>query len=387
MINQWLQRYRSARFVPAPATSVHHHLRITTYQHRQENLKRMARSWSHTAPVLVTVGALTLASGCAFTTNEKDTEKSPARAAASAIPFPGVVSRSEAKRFLQRYVKANNAANAKWDPALLSTVEGGALVEMSKAAYKQKPNMDAKERAEYETPWYYTSPTAKDFHIPPAGAASWFAITVTSWSKVDRKVSKEKALIIFDRDKDGRWKLVASSWIDPKKAELIAHDKHGFAIPVVQTSRKQGGAVAPDQLDEALADIYATGGTKAGDVFKESATTKWMRKIPKTHNSQLKPYAQAEFRHEDTEHQKVYALKTKDGGTLAVFNTALRETDFGMRPDAIINPSLDMQTFVGKKSRPAFLVYYLHQSTAYLPPNRKAELLTSEYEMTQVKGS
>lgn len=289
----------------------------------------------------------------------------------------GVVSKAQADKLIDHYEKVNNEANKKADPGLLSTVEGGALLEQSKADYKQDKNLSKKELKEGREPFFYVD---RKVYIPRDRSADWFLTVARSKSAGDKK-SKVPALLVMEKQ-GGKWKMVASGYSEDNRIPRLAEDKDGFVVPAGK-SRKVG-EMAPDGLPAAFLELYTSKGSTAATGFRESKTTRWIRKIPKTQNKLLDPYGEAEFSPGETEHEKSYALKTADGGVLAVFNTAVREHDRGTQATATVTPSDAMKAFVGGSPQPSFFVDWLHQSSAYLPKKGKVRLLGSEMQMTDV---
>ncbi|MBO8188738.1 hypothetical protein [Streptomyces spirodelae] len=289
----------------------------------------------------------------------------------------GVVSRAQAAKLIDRYEKVNNRANKNSDPKLLSTVEGGAVFQQSKATFKMQKNWTAKRRAEYREPFTYVD---RKYYIPRKGTADWFAMVAYSQGP-DGKKGKFPGILVMEKQKGGGWKMVTATYSETKKLPRLAKDKDGFAVPVTNTAKK-AGALAPDSLSDSLLDLYTEQVTPEGG-FRPSKTTKWISKIPKTQNKLLNPHGAAEFSRGESTHESVYALRTRNGGSLAVFSTEVREHDRGTQLTATIHPSDKMKVYVGETSgAPAFFVDWLHISSAYIRPQGRPHLLGSEYEMT-----
>ncbi|MGP3973751.1 hypothetical protein ACTWQF_06830 [Streptomyces sp. 8N114] len=289
----------------------------------------------------------------------------------------GIVSRAQADKLIDHYEKVNNRANKNSDPKLLSTVEGGAVFEQSKATFKMQKTWSAKERADYRNPFRYVD---RKFYIPRKGSADWFAMVAHSKSPGEKK-GKYPGILVMEKQKSGDWKMVAGSYSETKWLPKFAKDKNGFVEPVNDTAKKSG-AVAPDSLSGSLLDLYTKqGSTQNG--FRASKSTNAIRKIPKTQNKLLRPHAEATFSRGESAHEKIHALRTQDGGTFAVFSTQVREHDRGTELSAVVHPSDSMKVYVGNNtSAPAFFVDWLHISSAYIPPKGKSRLLGTEYDMT-----
>ncbi|MFE0764947.1 hypothetical protein [Streptomyces smyrnaeus] len=288
----------------------------------------------------------------------------------------GVVSRAKAEQLVDHYEKVNNRANKNSDPKLLSTVEGGAVFEQSKAVYKMQKNWSAKERADYREPFHYVD---RKFHIPRKGSADWFAMVAYSKSPGEKK-GKYPGVLIMEKQKSGDWKMVSSSYSESKRLPKLAKDKDGFVEPVSDTAKKSG-AMAPDSLSDSLLNLYTKKGA-ANNGFRTSKSTDSIGKIPGSQNKLLRPYGEAVYSRGEATHEKIHALRTEDGGSFAVFSTQVREHDRGTQVTATIHPSDSMKVYVGNTSAPSFFVDWLHISSAHIPAKGKAELLGTEYEMT-----
>ncbi|MEW2218860.1 hypothetical protein AB0939_06015 [Streptomyces sp. NPDC006990] len=291
-------------------------------------------------------------------------------------PAVGVVNRAQAGKLVDHYEKVNNEANKKSDPRLLSTVEGGAVFEQSKATYKMQKNWTAAERADYRKPFHYVD---RKFYLPRKGTADWFAMVAYSKNTGEKKKGKYPGILIMEKQ-GGDWKMVAGSYSQSTWLPRLAEDEKGFAEAVSDTSKK-AGALSPDSLSGKLLELYTEQGSARGG-FRTSKTTESLRKIPGRQNELLNPHGEAVFSRGEPTHEKIHALRTADGGVFAVFSTGIREHDRGTQVTATIHPSDSMKVYVGDSSAPSFFVDWLHLSSAYLPPKGDPKLLGTEYDMT-----
>ncbi|GAB2806662.1 hypothetical protein [Streptomyces daliensis] len=294
----------------------------------------------------------------------------------------GVVTKAKAAKLVDRYEKVNSQANEKSDPKLLSTVEGGAVFEQSKATYKMQKNWSRKEITEYREPFVYVD---REYYIPRKGTADWFAVVAHSKNPGKRK-GEFPGILIMEKQSDGDWKLVAGSYSETKWMPKFAKDKDGFAVPVSDPAKKTG-PMAPEKLSDGLVELYTSQGSTASTGFADSETVTSVRAIPKEQNRLLSPHGEAKFSRGEPTHEEVHALKTADGGLLSVFSTEIREHDRGTSAIASVNPSDSMQVYLGSASAmPSFFVDWLHQTSAYIPPKTgKVRLLGTEYDMTDAK--
>ncbi|MET7364124.1 hypothetical protein ABZS76_37555 [Streptomyces sp. NPDC005562] len=356
------------------------HTQRTQYTQHTSHAQRTHRATR--AALLMTAGTAALAltvTACSSESGDGDDAKSAADSAPK-----GLVTQAEAKKIVDHYVKVNNRANAKRDSGVLSTVEGGGLFETSANGYKQDKLLSAKDRAEGRKPFDYVN---REYLIPSAKShATWFALRTDTKDHSGTSAKTSRATVIFDKQ-DGDWKAVWSGWTtkkDPKTPEL-AKDADGFVLPVTDTAKKRG-VLAPDQMDDALVALYK-GDEKLGSKVGASETSKWMTQFPVEQNKMLTPGGKSEFKAGETDHKKVYALQTKQGGTLTFFDAVVQEYMHATDPAARITPSPQIAFLVGsKKDELLFDVDYLHQGEAYIPAKGKVSMVTDSWDMTKAEG-
>ncbi|MFE0178785.1 hypothetical protein ACFWZ2_41425 [Streptomyces sp. NPDC059002] len=327
--------------------------------------------------------ALALTAGACSSDSGDDAKSGNGKTAADRAPA-GVVDKAEAKKIVDHYVKVNNQANAKRDSGVLSAVEGGGLYERSASTYKQDKLQPAKDRAEGRKPFFYVN---REYLIPSAkGGATWFALRADTKDHNGTSPRTSRATVVFDKEGDD-WKAVWSGWTTKKdpRAPDLAKDADGFVVPVTDTAKKQG-VLAPDQMDDALVALYS-GDEKLGMKVGASETAKWMTQFPLDQNKMLNPGGKAEYKAGKTDHKKVYALKTKDGGALTFFSADVQEYMHTTDPAARITPSPQIAFLVGsKKDERVFLLDYLHQGEAYIPAKGKVSMLTDSWVMIKAEG-
>ncbi|GAA2139401.1 hypothetical protein [Streptomyces synnematoformans] len=301
----------------------------------------------------------------------------------AAGPRP-VLSEARARTVLENYVEANNAANAELDHGALGKVEGGALFQQSRAQYRQFPTYEKKYQKRYKKPFRYLADRA-NYHIPARG----------DWYMVDAPVAGpgyhegDRSLLVFQRA-GGTWKNVASVGIQGRVPE-VAHGDAG--LPTVLPADARVGSTALDGLDDAVNDLYVSGGRKEGRLLAESEVRRNMVKDHTTRRDWIKPehdgYFETEF---ETENRKwdeayepafpdVFALRTADGGALAVFNSYDARVDFATRPGFHVIPGDATRLYVEEEEPPGVREYYAVQNAAYVPADGKVEQLGGEVEM------
>ncbi|MFE9768199.1 hypothetical protein ACFYPC_27400 [Streptomyces sp. NPDC005808] len=234
-------------------------------------------------------------------------------ARASATP-QGVVSQATAKKITDNYEKVNNQANAGQDEKLLATVEAGQVYAMDEATYTLFPTWSESDRKAYSKPFYYQD---RSYVIPEKGTATWFAVQATA-----NEGDHDSVLLVFDKV-DGTYKMVLSLWADDgQPLPKLAVDEHGLAEAVDPATKV--GPLAPAEVGAAYEDLFATGGTKDG---KSLASTELVQQAVKTYqDSSTKGTADGiatkRFFAKTPADTSVYALRTADGGVLAMFPTA-----------------------------------------------------------------
>jgi hypothetical protein len=321
------------------------------------------------------VAATVLVAGCAGKSPDQRVSPGPTP---PVVVAPPVMTTAEAGRVLDNYERVNATANRTFDARLLSTVEGGALFELSRAAYRQRPAPSDANQALPDPGYTYVD---RDFLLP--AGTSWFAVSARTRDETGA-LSNSRVLAVFDRDAQGSWKAVASCWLDPAALPAPARSADARPVAVTETAAVRG-ALAPDALAGAATDLYATGGREGGTVFDDGPVATSMRQMPALQNQALAPNGRAEFQAGQTGHRTVYAMATADGGTLAVFNSAVRENDHVVSPPAMLYPSPQMEPYVGKFGASAFGIDHLQQSCAYIPVRGQVRLLASRFRITGVQ--
>ncbi|WP_158680957.1 hypothetical protein [Streptomyces viridochromogenes] len=305
-----------------------------------------------------------------------DTDSTGART--SSAP-KGVVTQAAAKKIVDRYEQVNNKANVTKNSKLLATVEAGQVNEQSSAEYEQMHTWTEAAQKRYQKPFFYTN---RKYYIPAAGSASWFAMQGTSTNE------GAKGLMVFDKV-GGTYKAVAAVWMAKGAAvPEIAVDRNGNAEAADPT--RHVGALAPNQLGVALADLLETGGKKSGAKLASTTTTKdyvdsYRERNRSTPKEDLS-WRTMNYFEADPAHPKVYALKTADGGQFALFPAAFK-AEFLHRQFAsggVIIPG-DVSRIYNPKKRAVMIDMYQVQAAAALSPGSKWRVLGAEDEMVDSK--
>ncbi|MES5824437.1 hypothetical protein [Streptomyces sp. RG80] len=318
----------------------------------------------------LTATALGLATAVALTACGGGTGSDGANGEESASAAPqGVVTEKAAAAVMANYEKVNNKANAALDEKLLGTVEGGQVHAMDKANYTLVPTFSAKDRKAYAKPFSYTDP---QYVIPEKGVGDWFAVRAGSSEN-----EKSSVLLVFDKV-GGTYKMVLSLWADSGEPfPKLAVGKGGLAQAVAPGTKV--GKLAPSDVATAYEDLLETGGTKEG---KGLASTGPVEEALKTYKKSSTKggadgAATVKFFAKTPADPDVYALRTADGGVLALFPASHTQETLlkpAYRSNASLVPS-DTQSALGATRGPLITDTFQGQGVAELTP--KAARITA----------
>ncbi|WP_190085384.1 hypothetical protein [Streptomyces longisporoflavus] len=326
------------------------------------------RSLPLTATALTATAALLLAacSGADSTDDTKNARPAPSDGAAGAT---GVVSRAGAHRIVDRYEKVNNAANKTRNARLLATVEGGNLLERSSAAYEQFETLSAKEQKAYVKPFFYQE---RRFLIPARGEADWFMFIGRS----NNSTGAGRSVHVFDKSRDG-WRMTVSV---PAGTDFpkIATGADGLATPVAATART--GPHTPADIPDAYEDLWSTGGRKEGRILADNKVAREAREGYRDRNDGWDPrQAGRFFLRSEPEHRDTYALKTAEGGALAVVPLAHQQVSRVLSGGLEITPDAEGKIY-DPRPRPVVIDDFHGQALAHLPATGKPRVLSARYE-------
>jgi len=332
----------------------------------------MTRTIVHRASFAGAAALIALTAGCGIA--DEGSSSSQDKAGDAQRIARGVVSKQKASQLLDRYVSVNNRANKARDGKLLSTVEGGALLEQSKAGYAQYKVSSAKEKAGYGIPFYYVD---RQYLIPRQGTASWFAVSARIKDREGK--AKLRSLLVFDHEEGEPWKIVASVLVPKKHPVAPARDKDGFVQTVAGSA--QHGAMAPEELKDGLQKLYterdvAASGLKPNKLARDINTGAW-NVVDEVGEGGTMRWLDG-----GTRHTKTYPLKMRSGQVYAVFNTPVDRSVRVTKPGYSAEPNKYEQIYVGEGGAPGFMNSYLHQSFAVIPVSGKPELLSTESMLT-----
>ncbi|MET9683937.1 hypothetical protein [Streptomyces coeruleorubidus] len=228
----------------------------------------------------------------------------------------GVVSKAAAKKITDRYEEVNNKANAAQDEKLLGTVEAGQVYAMDKATYTLFETWPEKEKKAYAKPFSYRD---REYVIPRKGTATWFAVRAKSSEN-----SENSVLLVFDKV-GGTYKMVLSLWADGEEPPKPALDRHGLAEAVDPGTKV--GKLAPADIGAAYADFLETGGKKNGKALTSTEPVENAKETYRRSSTEGAADGKAteKFFAKPPADPSVYALRTADGGVLALFPAAHKQ--------------------------------------------------------------
>ncbi|OIV35971.1 hypothetical protein BIV57_18810 [Mangrovactinospora gilvigrisea] len=331
------------------------------------------RSHTRTTGLLMAATVLLL-SGCTTTrvAHHNPSAEKPA-------PPAGVVTLAQARQALARYVVVNNAANAKDLAQPLQQIEADPLLAIDEQVDRQVRTYSAKDRKQFEKPFYYTHP---HFLIPAKGTATWFAAEVTgsgpAWGTPTQR------LLIFDRGHGTTYKITTTvDLASPLPA--IATDHHGYArlAPPTATS-------ATSQLAAGIADLY-NGSHQA--VYGPSPARTWVTRDTQDTAKHLAPYAEATYRDTTTStpnprlNTRTYTLATQDGGTLVITQAKVQMSVFTTTPTAYITPGDAETAYTGHHHLDNLTDDYTDETAIDLRPTGTARLLGLDQDLSDAHGN
>lgn len=293
----------------------------------------------------------------------------PARATAGSVKAHGVVSLAEANRIVDHYEDVNNRANKRQDAKLLATVEDGNLLERSTAGYEQLRTLSTKDQRDYVKSFAFKE---RKFYIPARG--DWFMFIGTSTETADARPSVH----VFDKS-SGNWRMTVS--VDVRTTmPRIATDTNGLVTPATVTAHT--GAHAPEDIPDAYEDLWATGGRREGRILANNALVKEAKEAFHVRNEDWSDARRGNryFPRTNPKHNDAYALKTANGGTLAVVPIAHQQITRVNNPSLKITPDAKEKIY---DPRPRTLIIddFHGQALTHLHPAGKPRIISVQYEM------
>ncbi|MBO8199130.1 hypothetical protein JW613_12545 [Streptomyces smyrnaeus] len=331
---------------------------------------------------------------------------------------------AQARRILDRYEKIATRADRTRDAALLAEVAAGNVLERQTAGYRQYNALPQHERAPFARPTDYRSPA---FHIP--SGAPWFLVTATRAAP-----APQPTVLVFAREsgaedearagretraggkrtgegvetaegkgtgegearaegrrrtngaREGRtvtrWRLrVALPLQAAGPLPRIATTRSRLATEVDATAGSGGPRPRPYDVQRAYEDLWQTGGTDEARLLAPNAVTKEARSTYRHRDDELGAEgARRYFVPVSPRHRDSYALRTADGGVLAVVPLAHEQWLRVTRPDYQITPS-DEEAVYDPAPRSTVISTFHGQALAHLPRQGRPTVLSAKYAL------
>jgi hypothetical protein len=288
---------------------------------------------------------------------------SPATASPAALQPP--ITRAQAQQVLAAYTTANNTANAQASDSLIATVETGSSLAIDQGIYRG-------QRASKSPGFPAFAPAGARYYIPledPASYPHWFAVRVTNALVASPGTVTGREYIVFTQDNPG------GPWLDAIEPFLgknispppMALDANGYAKAV--TAGSPGLALSPAAVSGATAVARDSGTgqpSTPGDLPIDRARAAVLKQLPQG--------SSAVTRHAGTS-ERVFGLRTADGGALLFYDVAARLTVTAVAGSTL---HLDIPGWVSAgegdslaRGANQIRLGYLEQFATYDPPRAK----------------
>jgi len=237
-------------------------------------------------------------------------------ATGSPVTLQPPLTRAQAQQVLTAYTTANNTANASASDSLIATVETGSSLAIDRGIYRG-------QRARKSPGFPAFAPVSARYYIPledPASYPHWFAVRVTNARVTSPRTVTSREYLVFTQGTPG------GPWLDAIEPFLgknaspppIALDANGYAKAV--TAGSLGLALSPAAVSGATAVARDSGTgqpSTPGNLPIDQARAAVLRQLPKG--------SSAVSRHAGTR-ERVFGLRTADGGALLFYDVAARLT-------------------------------------------------------------
>jgi hypothetical protein len=269
------------------------------------------------------------------------------------------ITRAQAQQVLTAYTTANNTANATASDPLIATVETGSSLAIDQGLYRG-------QRARKAPGFPAFAPVSARYYIPledPASYPHWFAVRVSNAPVARPGTVTSREYIVFTQATAG------GPWLDALEPFLragmspppVALDANGYATAV--TAGAPGLALPPGGVSAATAAARDSGtgqpaapGTLAIDKARAAV------------RGQLPHGSTAATRHAGTT-ERVFGLRTADGGALLFYDVAARLTVTAPAGSPL---RLDVPGWVAaSEGISQARLGYLEQFATYDPPGAK----------------
>lgn len=329
---------------------------------------RAARTPSRRARLAAAVGALLLAgTACSEGTTPRAGEELGRLAPRAALTRP------QADAAVDRYEQIATEANRALDAGLLAQVEAGSMLQRSTARLRKAKAVSGEPQRRRRPEVSYEE---REFYLPD-DSESWFLVSAVSGTDDER----HQRLLTF-AERGGQWKLVSAlEVLAGDRVPDIAVSEAGLvtAVPADDTT----GRIAPAEVGGHIEEAWEARGEPTGDALDDTAALEDLRREAAEKHQDAR--IERSYRRIAPDHPEIHALRTLDGGTLAILPLGHEMVESVRDERATLVPSEEAAAF-GVTAQSSITSTYHGEAAVYLPPgDRGAQLVTYEYEMTNAE--
>ncbi|GAA2603004.1 hypothetical protein [Streptomyces axinellae] len=292
----------------------------------------------------------------------------------------GAVTVARAERLLDRYERLVNKANKARNIALLAQAEAGNALERSRAGYEQYQALSRRERAAATRPFSYRN---RIFHIP--AGADWFLVTATRTPREPpgapeaSTASRRPAGVLLFANRNGHWRLRAALELQAGRLPRLAEDAEGLARTV--STAATSGELSAEDIPAAYEDLWQTGGKDEAATLAPNPVTREARSTYRDRDDALGAQgAHKRFIPRAPRYGDSYALRTADGGVLALVPLAHEQRLRVTRPGLQLTPSAEEAVY-DAAPRTVIVTTFHGQALVRLPPRGAPVMLAAKYAL------
>ena len=290
-------------------------------------------------------------------------DSSPAAAGQSVTP---AISLAAARSLLRRYVRVNNAANARLNPRLEAKVEGPPQLTVDEAGY-----VVARHTRTSIKPFTYRR---RAFYIPALAATAqrWFAVSATTGSGGH---AERQFLLFVQQYSRGPWKV--DSVVVSAGGDLpVALGPTGTAM--AGTAGDRHLAVAPSDLPATHAEYINSKHHRSAAGF---AAGRWTSTLVQGIRSFSKDYTKAGWKYDDrwaAVGAPVYVLRSKDGGAVVWYFLKDQQSATRMTSGRPLHSGTVVEALAGTSQiNHRFTIISASAFVAVIPPKGKGKIVVT----------
>jgi hypothetical protein len=190
--------------------------------------------------------------------------------------------------------------------------------------------------------------------------------------------SRPSSVLVFVKG-DGRWRLRVVLELQTGRLPRIARNAEGVATAVPTAVKR--GKLSADDIPAAYEDLWQTGGKKEGTGLAANPVTREARSTYRSRDDALGAQgARKRFVPRAPRYDDSYALRTADGGVLALVPLAHEQRLRVTRPGLQITPSAEEAVYA-PAPRTAILTTFHGQALAQLPRRGLPVVLAAKYAL------